>query len=80
LKIIIYYLLLLKLKSLDGLSKFIAMGTLNMYGNDLNWTELEKIRHLHIIDINLLNNPRLEKDPNCIIFLRKILFSKIYLN
>ena len=58
-------LLILKLKSLDGLSKFLAIGTLNLHENDLNWNELEKIRHLHIIDLTLTNNSKLDKDPYC---------------
>ena len=44
------------------------MGTLNLHGNDLNWIELEKIRHLHTIDLILANNPKLDKDPYCISF------------
>lgn len=54
-----------QLKSLEGLSKFLGMGTLNLYGNDINWSELEKIRHLHIVDLILLSNPKLDKDPYC---------------
>ena len=54
-----------RIKTLDGLTKFIAIGTLNLHGNDLNWLELEKIRHLHTIDIILSNNPKLDKDPYC---------------
>ena len=53
------------MKTLDGLSKFIAMGTLNLHGNDLNWPELEKIRHLHVVDLVLSGNPKLDKDPFC---------------
>ncbi len=53
------------MKNLDGLSKFIAIGTLNLHGNDLNWPELEKIRHLHVVDLVLTNNPKLDKDSFC---------------
>ena len=66
-----------KIKNLDGLNKFVAVGTLNLHGNDYNWTELEKIRHLHVIDLVCSSNPKLERDPNCSLiyfFYLKIIF------
>jgi hypothetical protein len=53
-----------RVKNLDGLSKFVALGTLKLHGNDLNWIDLEAIRHLHIIDLFISNNTRLEKESN----------------
>jgi hypothetical protein len=56
---------IIKIKNLDGLARFVAMGTLNLDGNDFGWLELEKIRHLHIIDLITTNNSKLEKDSYC---------------
>ena len=53
------------MKYLDGLSKFVTFGTLNVSSNDLNWNEMEKIRHLHIVDLIAVNNPKLDKDLYC---------------
>ncbi|XP_064625626.1 uncharacterized protein LOC135486618 isoform X2 [Lineus longissimus] len=52
-----------KVKCLDGLSSFVAIGTLTLSNNDLTWQELAKVRHLHILDLSLDGNPRLDKDP-----------------
>ncbi|XP_071799635.1 uncharacterized protein [Asterias amurensis] len=51
-----------KLSNLDGLSKFIALGTLNLANNNLAWAELMKIRHMHILDLSLHGNNNMEKD------------------
>ncbi|RNA12827.1 leucine-rich repeat-containing 46 [Brachionus plicatilis] len=45
-----------QIKNLEGFSKFMAIGTLNLHGNEFNWTELERIRHLHIVDFIASNN------------------------
>ncbi|XP_072023984.1 uncharacterized protein [Amphiura filiformis] len=52
-----------KICNLDGLSKFMAFGELNLSNNDLNWAELRKIRHMHILHLSLHGNKRMEKDP-----------------
>ncbi|XP_046581209.1 uncharacterized protein LOC124288684 [Haliotis rubra] len=52
-----------KIQCLDGLSRFLAVGTLILAGNNLTWKELVKIRHLHILNLSLHGNPHLEKDP-----------------
>jgi len=47
------------------MSKFVAMGTLNLANNDLDWQEVGKLRHMHILDLSLHGNAQLEKDPYC---------------
>ena len=54
-----------RIKNLDGLTKFVALGTLNLHRNEFVWNELEKIRHLHIVDLIITNNTKLDKDTNC---------------
>ncbi|XP_038049525.1 uncharacterized protein LOC119723086 isoform X2 [Patiria miniata] len=51
-----------KISNLDGLSKFIALGCLNLANNDLAWSELMKIRHMHVLDMSLHGNETLERD------------------
>ncbi|KAK3716748.1 hypothetical protein QZH41_018228, partial [Actinostola sp. cb2023] len=51
-----------KLRSLEGLCHFPAFGTLILSNNDLDWNELQKIRHIHILDLTLNGNPVLEMD------------------
>ncbi|CAF0915842.1 unnamed protein product [Brachionus calyciflorus] len=53
-----------RIKNLEGFSKFVALGTLNLHGNEFNWSELEKIRHLHIVDLITSNNIKFDKDPH----------------
>ena len=55
----------MKIKSLDGLSRFVALGSLNLSNNEFNWIELEKIRHLHIIDLIIFDNKKLDKEQHC---------------
>ncbi|KAJ8039853.1 Protein tilB-like [Holothuria leucospilota] len=50
--------------NLYTLSRFIALGSLNLSFNNLHWNELMKIRHMHILELFLHGNIRLEKDPN----------------
>ncbi|KAJ8306566.1 hypothetical protein KUTeg_017111 [Tegillarca granosa] len=52
-----------QIKSLDGLARYIALGTLNLANNDLSWHELGKIRNMHILNLYLHGNSYLEKDP-----------------
>ncbi|KAI8509685.1 hypothetical protein Bbelb_121130 [Branchiostoma belcheri] len=51
-----------EVRFLDGLSRFVAMGTLILSNNDLTWEELGKIRQLHILELYLHGNQQLEKD------------------
>ncbi|GCC27124.1 hypothetical protein chiPu_0005546 [Chiloscyllium punctatum] len=51
-----------KIKGLDGLKRFIALGTLDLSGNLLTWKELQKIRHIQILDLQLYGNPELQND------------------
>nr|XP_054764062.1 uncharacterized protein LOC129270765 isoform X1 [Lytechinus pictus] len=49
--------------NLDGLSKFVALGTLNLSLNNLAWRDLRHIRHMYILELSLHGNPKLDKDP-----------------
>ncbi|XP_062509404.1 uncharacterized protein LOC134185596 isoform X2 [Corticium candelabrum] len=51
-------------KCLDGLARFVALGILELSCNNLDWLELRKIRHMHIISLHLQGNPKLDKDPH----------------
>ena len=42
-----------------------AFGTLILSNNDLDWNELQKIRHVHILDLTLHGNQKLEVDAYC---------------
>ncbi|KAK1165250.1 hypothetical protein AOXY_G13736 [Acipenser oxyrinchus oxyrinchus] len=53
-----------RIQGLGGLSKFMALGTLDLSHNLLAWQELEKIRHLQILDLRLYGNSKLESDPH----------------
>eukprot|EP00794_Sanderia_malayensis_P009916 gene9916-10931_t len=53
-----------KLKNLSGFEYFETLGTLNLCENDIDWSELLKIRHLQILNLNLLGNEKLVKDRN----------------
>lgn len=52
-----------QIKILEGLSKFVAIGTLILSNNQISWTDLNKIRHMHILDLCLHGNKNIEKDP-----------------
>ncbi len=54
-----------QIKSLDGLARFVGLGTLILCNNDLTWAELGKLRHMHILDLSLHGNSQLEKEPYC---------------
>nr|XP_054764714.1 uncharacterized protein LOC129271365 [Lytechinus pictus] len=49
--------------NLDGLSKFVALGILNLSLNNLTWRDLRHIRHMYILELTLHGNPKLDKDP-----------------
>lgn len=49
-------------RSLEGFSSVLTFGTLILANNDLDWNELQKIRHVHILDLCLHGNPKLEMD------------------
>eukprot|EP00057_Strongylocentrotus_purpuratus_P002337 XP_003724322.1 PREDICTED: uncharacterized protein LOC580904 isoform X2 [Strongylocentrotus purpuratus] len=49
--------------NLDGLSKFVALGTLNLSLNNLSWSDLRHIRHMYILELSLHGNPKLDRDP-----------------
>ncbi|KAL9951583.1 hypothetical protein ACROYT_G044267 [Oculina patagonica] len=49
-------------RSLEGLISVAAFGTLILANNDLDWNELQKIRHVHILDLCLHGNHKLEMD------------------
>uniref|UniRef100_UPI00398F7083 putative nuclease HARBI1 n=1 Tax=Pristiophorus japonicus TaxID=55135 RepID=UPI00398F7083 len=53
------------IKGLDGLKRFIALGTLDLSKNLLTWKELQKIRHINILDLRLHGNPELQNDAHC---------------
>ncbi|ELT99411.1 hypothetical protein CAPTEDRAFT_188526 [Capitella teleta] len=53
-----------KVTNLDGLQRFIAIGSLLLSSNDIDWSELNKIRHLHILNLSLHGNRKLESDPH----------------
>ena len=55
----------LKIRNLQHLSRFIALGSLILSNNDLPWIELQYIRHMSILDLRLNGNPQLDSDPNC---------------
>ncbi|XP_041357106.1 uncharacterized protein LOC121374191 [Gigantopelta aegis] len=48
---------------LDGLSRFLALGTLVLSNNNLSWKDLLKIRHIHILSLSLHGNQQMEKNP-----------------
>lgn len=50
---------------MEGLFTVVAFGTLILSNNDLDWNELQKIRHVHILDLCLHGNPKLEMDAYC---------------
>ena len=52
-----------KLQSLDGLDRFIVLGSLNLSKNNLSWKELRKISHITILGLYLFKNHRLDQDP-----------------
>ncbi|KAL8622518.1 hypothetical protein ACOMHN_034181 [Nucella lapillus] len=47
----------------EGLSRFLCLGTLILSNNQLTWASLTHLRHLHINNLSLHGNPQLEKDP-----------------
>ncbi|CAF3333891.1 unnamed protein product [Rotaria sp. Silwood1] len=53
-----------QIRSLQHLSRFIALGSLILSNNNITWIELQHIRHMFILDLRLDGNPSLDADPN----------------
>ncbi|CAF0835886.1 unnamed protein product [Adineta ricciae] len=53
-----------QIQSLQHLSRFIALGSLILSANHLQWIELQHIRHMFILDLRLDGNPILDADAN----------------
>ncbi|CAF1263136.1 unnamed protein product [Adineta steineri] len=53
-----------QIQSLQHLSRFIALGSLILSNNHLQWIELQHIRHMFVLDIRLDGNTVLDADPN----------------
>ncbi|CAF4265028.1 unnamed protein product, partial [Rotaria magnacalcarata] len=53
-----------QIRSLQHLSRFIALGSLVLSNNRLQWIELQHIRHMFILDLRLDGNTILDADPN----------------
>ncbi len=68
----------IQIRSLQHLSRFIALGSLILSNNNLSWIELQHIRHLFILDLKLDGNSVLESDPNCNSIKRKIFSSIVF--
>jgi len=68
-----------QVSSLEGLERFLALGTLDLSTNDIEWAELGRIQHLHILILNLHGNPNLEKDVHCMPFIKISILIKITL-
>eukprot|EP00117_Sycon_ciliatum_P016747 scpid25132/ scgid5756/ Protein TILB homolog; Leucine-rich repeat-containing protein 6; Leucine-rich testis-specific protein; Testis-specific leucine-rich repeat protein len=51
-----------KMLALDGLRHFPVFGTLFLASNRLDWQSLKAIQHIHIVDLQLQGNPRLQDD------------------
>ena len=47
------------------MSQFPALGGLQLAFNEVTWRELNRLRHMHILNLMLLGNPQLDCDPNC---------------
>ena len=74
----VYIFLYFQIKDLDCMTKFIALGSLNLANNELNWHQVGKLRHMHLLELSLHGNKQLEKDPYCeytiqfVLIMRKI--------
>ncbi|CAF4842438.1 unnamed protein product [Rotaria sp. Silwood1] len=53
-----------QIRSLQHLSRFIALGSLILSNNRLQWIELQHIRHMFILDLRLDGNTILDADSN----------------
>ena len=51
-----------KVKSIEGLSRFAVLGQFSATNNKISWVEIERIRHVQIVDTRLSGNDELEKD------------------
>ncbi|CAF4384031.1 unnamed protein product [Rotaria sp. Silwood2] len=53
-----------QIRSLQHLSRFIALGSLILSNNRLQWIELQHIRHMFVLDLRLDGNTILDADSN----------------
>jgi hypothetical protein len=53
-----------KVKNLEGLVRFVALGSLVLTNNNLDWQEIKRLSHLHILSLSLTGNPKLDNDPH----------------
>ena len=56
------FFLAFQIRHLDGFDRFAALGRLDLSCNKLEFAELFKLRHVHIMSLDLYNNP-LTADP-----------------
>ncbi|KAA6401011.1 MAG: hypothetical protein EZS28_003462 [Streblomastix strix] len=56
-----------KLSSLEGLIRYQSIGYLNLQHNHLTWSEILKLRHVNILNIQLSGNPDLGNDYRLIV-------------
>ena len=54
-----------QIKCLHGLSRFPALGSLVLSDNCLDWQELKRISHIHLLSLTLTGNLKLDNDPHC---------------
>ena len=66
---------IIQVSSLEGFLKLRCIGTLVLSYNNISWPELRKIQHVIILDLRLVGNPLLEKDPYCKLFSDIIYFT-----
>lgn len=62
----------IQVKSIDGLCRFPAFGTLELGFNELEWSAVERLSHVTILNLTLLGNAALDSDPNCMDLLRTL--------
>ncbi|KAL5486682.1 hypothetical protein EMCRGX_G019193 [Ephydatia muelleri] len=53
-----------RVKSVEGLCRFPAFGTLELGFNELEWNALNRLSHVTILHLTLTGNASLETDPN----------------
>nr|XP_032821922.1 uncharacterized protein LOC116948858 isoform X3 [Petromyzon marinus] len=53
-----------QLECVAGLGVFVALGSLDLSGNLLQWQSLHSLRPLHVLNLRLHGNPALQRDPH----------------
>ncbi|XP_078461732.1 uncharacterized protein LOC144726746 isoform X1 [Lampetra planeri] len=53
-----------QLECVAGLGVFVALGSLDLSGNLLQWQSLHDLRPLHVLNLRLHGNPALQRDPH----------------